>query len=459
MAERHVVRKGRVSRAAPLVGLAGRTAGEAVVAALGKGARDPAQQKRSAERYAAQLGRSKGVLMKAGQILSFTTLAPALGDETATVWQRALSRLQDDAPPMPAKLAAEVVERELGAPPERAFAQFAAQPLAAASIGQVHAARTHDGRDVVVKVQYPGVAEAIRSDLRNTELLATFFQLIRGFLPETYRIDARVVAWEVAERIGEEIDYRTEAANQTAFADAYRGHPYVRVPEVVPELSTGQVLTMERSTGMRFAAACSADQDLRDQWGEVLMRFGLGSLRRLGLFHADPHPGNYLFHLDGTVTFLDFGCVKRYSPAQVRRIQAMVNSIVDGDAAAAMDAFVGLGIFDPADAPDPEAALAWYRASLRSHVGPQPFTYTPEFAAAVVRDELSPFGPHRAVVTRASLDPAYVMLNRIQLGLTSVLGALHATGPWEAIRQEWDHGGPPSGACGELDQAFWAARV
>src|SRR4029079_1072118 len=131
----------------------------------------------------------------------------------------ALSRLQDDAPPMEPEVAAAVVNAELGAPPEVIFAEFDPQPLAAASIGQVHAARTHDGRDVVIKIQYPGVAEAIRADLANTELLDTFFQLIRGLVPDLGRTDARALAAEVSERIGEEIDYRAEAANQSEFAD------------------------------------------------------------------------------------------------------------------------------------------------------------------------------------------------------------------------------------------------
>ena len=279
------VRTGRVARAAPLVALTGRTAGEAVISALRR--RDKTSREaagaRTAERYAESLGRSRGVLMKAGQILSFVSLGTLVDGRSQSVYQAALARLQDDAPPRAPELAASVVRAELGAAPEEVFAEFDPEPLAAASIGQVHGAVTQDGRRVVVKVQYPGVDEAIRSDLANAELLATFFQLIRGVMPDLGRTDARSLAREVSERIGEEIDYRAEAANQMRFADAYRGHPYARVPEVLPELSTGRVLTMERSDGLRWSQAQDAGQDLKDQWGEAIYRFTLGSLRRLGM--------------------------------------------------------------------------------------------------------------------------------------------------------------------------------
>ncbi|HEV2782292.1 MAG TPA: AarF/ABC1/UbiB kinase family protein [Actinophytocola sp.] len=458
MAEQaYPVRRGRLARTAPLVGLAGRTMGEAVVATLrGK---DRAQvHARSAERYVEMLGRSRGVLMKAGQILSFVTLGPQVRDEYRTLYQSALARLQDDAPPMAPELAASVVAAELGSPPEKVFASFDPVPIAAASIGQVHAARLADGRRVAVKIQYPGVEEAIRADLANTELLATFFQLIRGLVPEVTRVDVRSLAREVAERIGEEIDYRTEAANQAEFADAYRGHPFIRIPEVVPELSTRRVFVMELVDGLRWSAARSAGRDLLDRWGEIIYRFSFGSLRRLGLFNADPHPGNYLFHPDGTVTFLDFGCVKRFSRSQIRWMQAVCESAVDSRADDLFALLVEGGLIDPADPPAPAEVLAWFRESLRPLVGPQPFTYTPEYAASVVQSEFSPLGPFSSVVRKLTMPPHYLFLMRIDLGVTSVLGALGTTGPWEAIRHEYDRAGPPGTPLGEQDLAFWKSR-
>ncbi len=179
---------GRLRRTAPLVGLTARTAGEAVVVGLrGKlaGNADRAEfHARTAERYVELLGRSKGALMKAGQLLSFTSLGPIVGGEFQATYQSAMARLRDAAPPMAPELAREVLERELGCTVERAFAEFQEEPLAAASIGQVHRARLYDGRAVAVKVQYPGVGEAIRSDLQNGELLVTFLGLLRGLSPK-----------------------------------------------------------------------------------------------------------------------------------------------------------------------------------------------------------------------------------------------------------------------------------
>jgi predicted unusual protein kinase regulating ubiquinone biosynthesis (AarF/ABC1/UbiB family) len=189
-----------------------------------------------------------------------------------------MARLQADAPPMAPELAPAVVEAELGAPPEEIFAEFDPHAFAAASIGQVHAARLPDGRRVAVKVQYPGVDQAIRADLDNTELLATFLQLVGAIVPGSNRVDVRAVAREVAARIGEEIDYRIEAAYQTDFANAYRDHPFIRIPEVVPQLSTRRVLTMDLVDGMRWSQAVAADQQLRDKWGEVIYRSASGQL-------------------------------------------------------------------------------------------------------------------------------------------------------------------------------------
>lgn len=458
----HPIRRGRVTRTAPLLGLAGRTAGEAVVASLRgrlKGEDGAAFHQRTAERYADRLGRSKGVLMKAGQILSFVTLGPLVGDENQRIYQAALARLQDDALPMPAEQIAEVIEAELGAPPARLFAAFDPAPLAAASIGQVHAATLPDGRRVAVKVQYPGVERAIRADLDNTELLATFFQLMRGMAPGLTNLDVRALAREVSERIGEEIDYRSEAAYQTEFADAYRGHPFIHIPEVVPELSAERVLTMDLVEGMRWPEALSADASLRDLWGEAIFRFSIGSLRTLRLFNADPHPGNYLFHPDGRVSFLDFGCVKRFTREQLATMQAIISATVDGDAARLKEHSIAGGFVEAGDSPTPEALLDWYREALHSLTAPQPFTYTPEHAARVVQAEFSPNGPYREVVRKLRIQGDYTFLSRIDLGVTSVLGALGATGPWNAIREEWDCGGPPATALGELDFAFKAARA
>jgi hypothetical protein len=272
-------------------------------------------------------------------------------------------------------------------------------------------------------------------------------------VPDLGRTDARALAAEVSERIGEEIDYRAEAANQSEFADFYRGHPFIRIPEVLPEYSADRVLTMERSDGMRWSQAQNADQDLKDQWGEAIYRFTLGSLRRMGVFNADPHPGNYLFHPDGTVTFLDFGCVKKFSPDQVDWMRAAVAAAMKPDAEQLLHVYTAGG-FVPGDPPTAEGILGWARESLAPVLEEQPFRYTPEFAARIVDLEFSPRGPHSAVVRKLALPGEYVSLSRIDLGMTAVLATLGARGFWRGIREELDCDGPPATPYGEMEFAF-----
>jgi len=241
------ISRGRLRRAAPLAALSARTAGEAAVVGLrGKltGADSTEFHIRTAERYAELLGHSKGALMKAGQLLSLSLANPLVPVELQAIYQTSLARLRSEAPPMAPELAREVLEQELGCHADRAFAEFDSEPLAAASIGQVHAAQLHDGRLVAVKIQYPGVADAIAADLKNNELLATFLSLlIHGVSMRRVRWDIRGYAREIHTHLTEELDYRLEAANQADFAARYRGHPFIHVPEVIAELCTDRVLT------------------------------------------------------------------------------------------------------------------------------------------------------------------------------------------------------------------------
>ena len=440
--------------------MAARATGDAVIARLRRGeASDPEAFARRAERYVEVMGASKGALMKAGQILSFVPFASALPEENRRIFQTAMSRLQADAPPMAPELAAEVIRQELDASPDQLFAEFSPLPFAAASIGQVHKARLHDGSQVAVKVQYPGVGDAIRADLANVELLAVFIQLLTAVVPGFSRIDSKAIAAEISERVTEELDYRLEAANQREFAEAYRGHPFVRIPEVYEEYSTGRVLTQQLMDGRRWVDAIGASEDLRNAWGEAIYRFVFGTLRRLRLFNADPHPGNYLFHDDGTVSFLDFGCVKRFDDKTIRIMREVVCATVDGNADALLAAFLEAGMFDLVNPPAADDVLAWYQHSLRLLTDPQPALMTPESAAETIRGSWSPTGPSSEVVRALNSPPDYVFLSRIDLGLLSVLGELHTTGPWRAIQDEMDRDAPPATPMGEADAAFWAGRA
>ncbi|MFB4310302.1 ABC1 kinase family protein [Actinomadura sp. GTD37] len=456
---------GRVRRALPLAMLAGRTAGESMVAALqqrGGGPHGPdgpagAARRRAAQRYADLLGRSRGVLMKAGQIISFMSLGTPADPGDPTPYRDALGTLQADAPPMDPREAATVVEAELGAPPGEVYAEFDALPFAAASIGQVHRARLHDGRAVAVKVQYPGVGDAIRADLANLDMLAAFLRVAGVVSPGMPKVDTKALVGEIAQRIGEELDYRAEAANQRDFADAYRGHPFIRVPAVIDELSTGRVLTMEFAEGMTWAEAAGQDKRLRDAWGEAVFRFVWGGLRRFGMAYADPHPGNYLFNADGSVTFLDFGCVKRYPPEQLAHLVDMVQAGVAGDAGRTWRASAALGSIRRDRAPDPDALLQWMSEQWRPMTAEQPFTYTPEHAAAVARRLFSPFGEHGRVVKRMNMPPDVLFFVRMDAGVTAILGALGSTGHWADVMAELDGERQPSTPLGLQDAGFWNA--
>jgi len=453
------IARARLRRAAPVAGLVTRTAGEAVIAALRKratGVEDPERHIRAAERYAELLGRSKGALMKAGQAISFVSMGPAVSPELQSAYQAAMARLRADAPPMAPELARATLEVELGRPAEEVFAEFAPEPLAAASIGQVHAARLHDGRRVAVKIQYPGVASAIAADLQNSELLATFLGLLVGISPRRMRLDLRAVAREIGGQIRDELDYRREAANQTEFASLYRDHPFIRVPEVIDEWSTGRVLVQELVNGRRFEDALGAPQELRDRWAEVIHRFAYGSLDHFRIFNADPQPANYLFHDDGTVSFLDFGCVVRLSPRTAGQVIRLMGSVLREDIPGLWEAALDAGMWRPDDPVSPEEAFAYWREPNELYLARQPFTLTPEYMPAVVERRHSPTGPSGNAMRHLNSPPDFATMGRMDLGILSLLAELRATGYWRAAADEFFAQAPPLSELGRLEEPWLA---
>jgi hypothetical protein len=339
----------------------------------------------------------------------------------------------------------------LGAPPERAFATWGPEPIAAASIGQVHRAITHDGHAVAVKVQYPGIAETIEADLGNVALLRPMLKITAPAQ------DAGALLAELRERVSEELDYRAEARNQRLFADYYRGHPTIHVPEVVEELSTRRVFTSELSYGARFAELAGWPQAERDLAAETIYRFVFRSLYGAHAFNGDPHPGNYLFHGGGKVTFLDFGLVKHFSPSELRPLVDMVRCLcVDNDPEAFRRANEDADVLIP-DAPVPTQTVVEQMAIFYDMVrarGPQ--TMTGEYAAAVAGRFVDLRSPLAAYV---QLPRSYVILQRINLGLYALLGELSATADWRRISEEiWPFvQGPPSTPIG-LAEAAWRAE-
>jgi predicted unusual protein kinase regulating ubiquinone biosynthesis (AarF/ABC1/UbiB family) len=376
----------------------------------------------TAEDVTATLGTMKGVLMKLGQMASYVHegLSPAA--------RRTLRSLQDSVPPMSPELAAQVVTEELGVPPERAFSTWDPEPIAAASIGQVHRAITRDGRAVAVKVQYPGIAETIEADLGNVALL-------RPMLKITARAqDTGALLAELRERVTEELDYRAEARNQQLFSDYYDGHPTIHVPKVIEELSTRRVITSELCDGARFAELAGWPQAERDLAAETIYRFVFRSLYEAHAFNGDPHPGNYLFHGHGKVTFLDFGLVKHFTADELQPLIDMVRFLcIDHDPEAFRRANEDAGVLIRG-APVSTGAVVEQMAIFYQMVRePGPRTMTAEYAAAVAGRLVDLRSPLAAYV---QLPRSYVILQRINLGLYALLGELSATADWRRISEE-----------------------
>jgi len=393
---------------------------------------------RTAQDAAELMGDMKGAFMKIGQILSFVTAG------LPEAYQDAFESLQAEAPPIPPHLVRETVAAELGAPPAELFAHFRIDPMAAASIGQVHEARTLDGRDVVVKVQYPGVDRAIAADLSNAGVL---YRLVGAGMPG---LDAAAVVDELRSRITEELDYEAEARSLATFADLYRDHPDVRVPSPVPELSTRRVLTMTRLDGLRWAEALSAPPEMRDQWGEVVFRFVFASLYRHGVFNADPHPGNFLFRSDGSVGFLDYGCTRRFTPDELAGMRALGRAVQAGDPAALAARLVSEGFITTASAAEVghERLLAYWRLVYEPAVLEGERRIPRDWADAVAAATLDTRGEWSDVTRRLNLPAAYVMATRINIGVYSLLAQLGATADWRSILEDcWD---PSASALGDV---------
>ncbi len=402
---------------------------------------------RTAEDVAKHLGEMKGVLMKAGQLVSF--IFETLPDEA----QAALATLQADAAPMSPSLAASVVQSELGAPPERAFLDWSDMPVAAASIGQVHRAITHDGVDVAVKVQYPGVDAAIETDLDAAEMMYAVFSamMLKG-------LDAKGLVDELRERMREELDYELEAENVREFGRIFAGHPWARVPRLVPELSTRRVLTTEWVDGLSFEEfRRTASAATKQRAGEVIWRFAQHAVLRHGAFNGDPHPGNYKFHRDGSVTFLDYGLVKRWSPGEWEILAPTLDAIVvqrdPHRLVAAMEAshFLRLG-----HGLDAELVYDYVSSPYEPYLTDE-FTFSRQWMIDTIGKMFDVQGPHQPVIEALNMPATFVILDRVVWGISAILGKLDVGGPFRAMLLEYIAGGEPATDLGAAEAAWRAA--
>ncbi len=370
---------------------------------------------KAADRAAEVLGNLRGLAAKIGQTASYVDgIVPP---EHRAAYSKALSQLQSATVSSSPKRIAEVIERELGAPPTELFARWEAEPVASASIGQVHRAELFDGRTVAVKVQHPDIDQAVEGDLKNVALLEGLVTLAgpRGFR-------AGPIFEEVLRRFREELDYRLEAQNQESFRFLHARDPMIRIPAVIAERSSRRVLTSEWVEGATLHEAARAPEELRRSHAEVLWRFVFRGNLVAGRFNADPHPGNYLFHGDGSVTFLDFGCVQPLAEHLRKTAISVHRAAIAGDE----EAF-GRGVAELLGTRGGRYGEASQRYTRKCFepLFSAPFRMTHEYASDLFRatKELKA-EMYAGDGSFVAPPPHLAFMNRLQFGFYSVLAAL-----------------------------------
>ncbi|GAA4875385.1 AarF/ABC1/UbiB kinase family protein [Saccharopolyspora cebuensis] len=385
---------------------------------------------RTAEQLFGVLGQLKGGAMKFGQALS--VFEAAVPEEMAEPYREALTKLQSAAPPMPAADVRRVLDEQLGTTWRTRFAEFDETPAAAASIGQVHRARWHDGREVAVKVQYPGADEALRADLRQ---LLRFTRLFQSLAPGT---EIKPLLTELQDRMVEELDYRAEADNQRAFAAAFDGDPRVLVPKVVA--SAPKVLVTEWVTGTPFSRLIvDGTREQRDAAGALLAEFHFSSPARSGMLHGDPHPGNFMLLPDGRLTVIDFGAVARLPdglPAPMGRMLRLA-------AEDRPDELLDLLRTERFVRADQEVTADEVRAYLGPFVEPARtpvFHFTRSWLQRQAERVGDLSGPDFRTGRSLNLPPEYLMIHRVTSGATGILCQLDAELPAREIITRWQPG-------------------
>jgi predicted unusual protein kinase regulating ubiquinone biosynthesis (AarF/ABC1/UbiB family) len=384
-------------------------------------------QQRTAEQLFKVLGELKGGAMKFGQALSI--FESALPEPMIAPYRATLTRLQDAAPPMPASMVHEVLARELGADWRRSLVAFTDEPAAAASIGQVHRATWHDGREVAVKVQYPGAGEALMSDLRQIGRAAKVFA---GWIPG---IDIKPLVEELQARVAEELDYALEADAQQRFAAAFADDLNIVVPAVVTHTETVLVtewLESERSLARLIAEGSQED---RNRYGESYVRFLFSGPERVGLLHADPHPGNFRILHDGRLGVVDYGAVARLEDGLPEVMGELLGEAVRGDYDTVLAGLREHGFIKEHIDLDVD--------DLRDYLAPfvEPATVEVfQFSRAWMRDQFTrlsdPRKPGATTALKINLPPEFLLIHRVWLGGIGVLSQLEAAAPFADILSE-----------------------
>jgi predicted unusual protein kinase regulating ubiquinone biosynthesis (AarF/ABC1/UbiB family) len=392
-------------------------------------------QARTAEQLFQVLGQLKGGAMKLGQALS--VFEAALPEEVAAPYRAALTKLQEAAPPLPAASVHKVLAAELGEDWRTQFVEFNDVPAAAASIGQVHRAVWSDGREVAVKIQYPGAGPALLSDLRQLGRLA------RVFAAMTPGLDIKPLLSELETRVKEELDYRLEAESQETFANAYDGDAEIRVPHVIA--GGERVLITEWMDGTPLSVIIrEGTPEQRDRASLLLARFLFSGPVLAGLLHADPHPGNFRLLPDGRLGVIDFGAVNRLPDGAPEPIGVIASLALAGKADEVLALLRSEGFVKPSIKVDADEVLSYVMPLLEPVAKP-----TFRFSRAWLRHEAvrlgDPRSPANQLGRQLNLPPSYLLIHRVTLGTIGVLCQLGGEAPYRAEMERWQPGfAPPS---------------
>jgi predicted unusual protein kinase regulating ubiquinone biosynthesis (AarF/ABC1/UbiB family) len=376
-----------------------------------------------------------------------------LPPEYREIYQEQFAKLRTSAPSMPWKKVVKVLEEEYeGETLSELFAEIDEEAFAAASIGQVHRAELTNGTQVAVKIQYPGVAEALEADLRNA---GTIVRLGKAIAPG---LDPKAISEELRERVLEELDYEHEAQDQRSFARAYRDHPFIYVPDVYTRLSRRRVLVTELVEGRDFEDVKELPHEERSRFGEIVFRFAFGSIYHLQHFNADTHPGNYILMPDDRVAFLDFGMTKRLDRDQILLEQRAVDAVVRKDPESLREALHELGFIKKPSKFDAERLMdhvmvvgGWYMEDREHEV-------TPRMVMKMIEATSDPRSEYFDLIRRESVPAEELMGRRMETGVMAVLAQLRAKRNWHRIVREWVYADPPETELGEQEWDYFEER-
>ncbi len=412
--------EGRLGRLARMAGVGLRSGASLLVSKEGD----------SAAKHAAEVfGTLRGLAAKVGQMASYVD--GVVPEKHRDAYETAMKGLRAAAPTSSPTEVRRLVEEELGGPVDRLFSEWNDVPIASASVGQVHRATTLDGIEVAVKVQHPGIVKAIEADLANAGMMGSFASMVAG-----RRFDVPGQIAVIKQRFREELDYELEAERIRAFAEIHAGDPHIRILELIDDRSSKRVLTTRFVDGIGYDAACEAPVAERRLFAETMWRFVFKGNLVGGMFNADPHPGNYLFHENGDVTFLDFGCVQRIDPDKQNDARRMHRAAIDGEMKAFREGAIRMIGMKPGKLS--EASLEYTRLCFRP-LFERPFHMTREYAAdlLVKMKDLAHVAKGAKDEEFFTMPTDVLFINRLQFGFYSVLARLDVEVDYAAVEESF----------------------